>query len=259
MRETVRHALLLLAMGMPARGVNVASAVQFVCEHALSPGGWCENPALHIPPFERSFLSNTRGVTWLTADALELLQQAGWGDSPVCRSAVGWLRAQQNAAGGWPSVPGEGDDRSDPDATAAVAFLLGELFGVDDDQFRRGRGLFERFLDETAVDAERGYRIRPSDGSRQEVEVYGLTHLLLSWLGDRPRRVDSGYDVSDQRVQLMMNALVACQWEDGGWRPFWAGESSALCAALAVKTLILTGALPKDELKRMALEALCEQ
>jgi hypothetical protein len=262
MRETVRQALLLLAMGMPAGSVNVASAVQFVLKHALPQGGWCENPALEIPPFQQTFLSNTRGVTWLTADAVDLLRQVGRGDSEVREAAVRWLRAQQNASGGWPSVPrdrAEAGDTSDPDATAVVAFLLGDMFGVHDSQYRRGRELYERFLDETAVDAERGYRIRPSDGSREPVEVYGLTHLLLSWLGDRPRRIDSGYAVSDRRVRLMMNALVACQADDGGWQPFWSDASSALYAALAVKTLVLTGALPKDDLKQMALEALCEQ
>jgi hypothetical protein len=260
MRETVRNALLLIAIGLPADGVNVASAVQFVLEHVLPEAGWRENAALDIPPFQQTFLSNSRSVTWLTGDAIELLRQAGMGEGQVCQKSLSWLRGQQNAVGGWPSVPHDGDEapanRGDPDATAQVTFLLGEIFGAGDPQYRRGRELYESFLDEAAADAERGYRIRQSDGSRQKVEVYGLTHLLLSWLGDRPRRIESGYDVTDRRVQSLMAALIACQAEDGGWRPFWSDDSAPLYAALAVKTLLLTGAVAEQDLRDMALGAL---
>ena len=50
MQETVRHTLLLLKVGMPATGVNVNSAVRFVLRNQNPNGGWCENPALEIPP-----------------------------------------------------------------------------------------------------------------------------------------------------------------------------------------------------------------
>jgi len=260
MRETVRNTLLLLVMGLSAEGANVAAAVRFVLEHPLAEGGWCENPGLDIPPFQQTFLSGRRGVTWLTADAVELLRQVGLGEGEVCQAAISWLRAQQNAWGGWPSVPPDEDEelpnRGDPDAMAQVTFLLGALFGVDDPQYRRGRELYEDFLNETAADAERGYRIRESDGSREDVEVYGLTHLLLSWLGDRPRRIHAGYDVHDRRVQSLMKALLACQADDGGWRPFWSDESSPLYAALAAKTLGLTGVVPMQDVRDMALGVL---
>jgi hypothetical protein len=233
-----------------------------VLEHGLAEGGWCENAALDIPPFQQTFMSNARGVTWLTADAVELLRQVGLGESEVCRAAVSWLRAQQNVLGGWPSVPRDDPsaaDRGDPDATAQVTFLLGDLFGPHDPQYRRGRELYESFLDAAAADAERGYRIRERDGSREDMEVYGLTHLLLSWLGDQPRRIDSGYDVSDGRVESLMAALIGCQAEDGGWRPYWSDESSPLYAALAVKTLCLAGAVPKQNLRHLALGVLNAQ
>jgi len=260
MRETVRNGLLLLKLGLPAGGANVASAVRSVQAHALPQGGWCENPALDIPPFQQTFLSNARGVTWLTADAIELLRQAGLAESDECQAAIGWLRAQQNALGGWPSVPSESravdTDRGDPDATAQVTFLLGELFGPDDPPYLAGRELYEAFLDEAAADAGRGYRIRPRDGARQEVEVYGLTLLLLSWLGDRPRRIESGYDAGHPRVRSLMEALVACQGDDGGWTPFWSEDSCARYTALAVKALCLTRAVPRDELREMARRSL---
>jgi hypothetical protein len=204
-----------------------------------------------FPPYMRTFLSNELSVTWLTADAVDLLRQAGHGDSEQCRLAIEWLRSLQNPQGGWPSVARESQPpgaTGDPDASAQIAFLMREIYGEGDPLYRRGRELFERHLDETAGDVERGHRIRAVDGQREEMEAYGLTHLLLSWLGDRPRRIEAGYDVNDRRVGPMMEALIHAQGEDGGWQPFWADESSPVYTALAVKSLVLTGALPSEDL-----------
>jgi hypothetical protein len=74
---------------------------------------------------------------------------------------------------------------------------------------------------------------------------------LLSWLLDPPRRFQAGYDVADPRVKRMMKALVKIQRDDGGWRPFFAEESSPLYTALAVKVLILSGALARQDLAAM--------
>lgn len=75
-----------------------------------------------------------------------------------------------------------------------------------------------------------------------------LTHLLLSWLLDPPRRFQSGYDAGAPRVKRMMEALVDIQREDGGWRPFWAEESSPVYTVLAIKALILSGTLARKVL-----------
>lgn len=169
MQETVRHTLLLLKVGMPATGVNVNSAVQFLLRNQNPDGGWCENPALEIPP-QMTWLSNARSVTWLTADAVELLRGVGQGEQAPCQAALTWLRAIQNCQGGWPSVAGEAsgqeDDPGDPDATAQITFLMGEIYGQGDPVFQRGKRLFERHLDACARDAERGYWIRARDGEK---------------------------------------------------------------------------------------------
>lgn len=251
MRETIRNALLLLRLGLPPQGLHLDSAVKFVLDHQNADGGWSENPLLEIPPFVQTFLSNERSVCWLSADAVDLLRQAGMGESVHCQAAIKWLRSMQNPHGGWRSYAKDAgeqpDTTGDPDTTAQVTFLMREIYGERDPVYLKGRELFEEHLDQTAHDVERGYRIRALDGQREEVEVYELTHLLLSWLGDPPRRMQSGYDVSDPRVGKMMEALVAIQREDGGWRPFTAQESSPLYTALAVKALVLTGALPRED------------
>jgi len=252
MRETVRHALLLLQLGLPPQGANVDGAVKFVLAHQRPDGGWSENPALTIPPFMAGFLSAEQSVVWLTTDAVDLLRQAGIGDRPECQTAIEWLRTMQNRHGGWPSfakeISAERNASGDPDVTAQVTFLMREIYGERDPVYLKGKELFERNLDQTAQDARRGYRIRAIDGQWEEVEVYELTHLLLSWLGDPPRRIQGGYDISDARVELMMQALIACQSQDGGWRPFWAEESSPVYTVLAVKALILTGVLTREDL-----------
>ena len=80
MRETIRNALLLAKLGLSPHALDLSAAVQFMLHCQNADGGWCENPALDIPPFVQTFLSNEFSVTWLTADAVELLRQAGLGD-----------------------------------------------------------------------------------------------------------------------------------------------------------------------------------
>jgi len=251
-RETVRHTLLLLKVGLPPEGVNVDSAVRFILGHQRPDGGWSENPSLVIPP-EKVELSNEQGVTWITADVVELLRQVGMGEGPECQSAVEWLRTMRNRHGGWYSFPGSiGDQRDatgDPDSTAQITFLMGELYGEDDPVYLRGRALFERHLEECVQDVDRGYRIRFRDGKREALDGYTLTHLLFSWLLDQPRRIQSGHDVSDPRIKRMMEALIEIQREDGGWRPFWSEESSPVYAALAVKVLVLSGMIAREDLE----------
>jgi hypothetical protein len=166
---------------------------------------------------------------------------------------VGWLRGIQNRHGGWVSYSGaigdQPDHPGDPDASAQITFLIGEIYGEQDPVYLKGRALFERNLDECAQDVARGYRIRARDGQREAPEVYHLTHLLLSWVLDPPRRFQSGYDASDPRVRRMMEALVEVQSKDGGWRPFWAEESSAVYTVLAAKVLILSSMLAREDLQ----------
>jgi hypothetical protein len=251
-RETVRNPLLLLRAGLPPKGLNVDSAVRFILGHQRPDGGWSENPSLAIPP-EKVELSNEQGITWITADVVELLHQAGMGEGRECEAALEWLRAMQNQHGGWYSYSGSiGDQRDstgDPDSTAQITFLMGEIYGEDDPVYLRGRELFAAHLDECVQDVDRGYRIRLRDGQRVELDGYTLTHLLLSWLLDQPRRIQKGYDVSDPRVEQMMEALIEIQREDGGWRPFWSEESSPVYTALAVKVLVLSRMLARDDLE----------
>jgi hypothetical protein len=252
MLDTARNTLLLLGVGMPPQGVNVDSGVRFILSHQRPDGGWSENPAVKTPP-ERTWLSAERSITWLSADIVDLLHQVGMGERPECQAAVRWLRATQNPHGGWPSLaPAAGDQpggTGDPDASAQITFLMGELYGVDDPTYLKGRALFEDHLDECARDVERGYRIRPRDGEREQPEVYHLTHLLVSWLLDPPRRFRNGYDAGDPRVRRMMEALIDIQHQDGGWRPFWVEESSPLYTLLAVRALILSGMLTREDLE----------
>jgi hypothetical protein len=252
MLETVRHTLLLLQVGLPADGLNVHSAVRFVLRQQRADGGWCENPDLALPP-ERFWLSTQRSITWLTADVVELLRQAGSGEDAGCQAALSWLRAMQNRRGAWPSRawdPEEHpDDSGDPDATSQIGFLMGDLYGQDEPVYARAQELFEGYLDQAVQEVERGYRIRPRDGQRVDLDVYDLTHLLLSWPLDPPRRIRHGYDTGDARVRRMMEALVGIQRADGGWRPFWAEESCPVYTVLAVKALVLSGALEQEKLQ----------
>jgi squalene cyclase len=251
-RETVRNVLLLLKAGMPPDGANVDSAVQFLLSHQRPDGGWCENPSLEIPSHVVE-LSNEQSVTWLTADAVELLRQVGMGDGAECRAALEWLRQMQNPHGGWHCFRGSIGDRrgttGDPDSTAQVAFLMGDIYGQDDPAYQKGRALYERSLDECVADVEQGYRVRLRDGQRVELDAYTLTQPILAWALEPPRRVQAGYDVREPRVRRILEALLGIQREDGGWRPFWEEGSSPLYTVLAIEVLALGGALARDALR----------
>lgn len=252
MRETVRNTLLLLKVGLPPKGVNVDSAVQFILSHQRADGGWSENRSLKIPS-EMVELSNEQSVTWLTADVVELLRQVRKGEDKEYKNAVEWLKTMQEPHGGWPCFSGDiGEQRNargDPDSSAQITFLMGEIYGNKDPFYVKGKQLFESYLDEYAQDVERGYWIRLRDGKREAVDVYHLTHLLVSWLLDTPRCLQKGYDMNDPRVKRMMEILVDIQREDGGWRPFWAEESSPVYTVLAIKVLVLSGMLVREDLE----------
>lgn len=87
-----------------------------------------------------------------------------------CQAALEWLRAMQNEHGGWYCFAGAiGEQRGsagDPDSTAQITFLMGELYGEDDPAYLKGRELFEGYLDKCAQDVERGYWVRLRDGKR---------------------------------------------------------------------------------------------
>jgi hypothetical protein len=252
MRETIRNALLLLRAGLPPEGTNVDAAVRHILDHRRPDGGWSENPALETPS-EQTWLSTERSIVWLTADTVDLLRQVGRGESAPCRQAVQRLRATQSRRGGWPSLAPDPGDRQDvaddPDTTAQITFLMGEVYGAADPAYLGGKALFERHLDQCAQDAERGYWIRLRDGNREHLDVYHLTHLLLSWLNDAPRRIRGGYDANDPRVRRLMEALIDIQGGDGGWRPFFADQSSPRYTALAVRTLVLSGMIERQDLR----------
>ncbi|MBN1452897.1 MAG: terpene cyclase/mutase family protein [Anaerolineales bacterium] len=251
MQETVRNTLLFLEAEVPLDDPHLQNAVKFILEQQRVDGGWCENPMLKIPP-EQTWLSNQRSVTWLTANVIDLLRQSGMTTRREYQTGLGWLRSIQNLDGSWPSVvPNENAHQTapgDPDATAQITFLIGELSGEDDPGYLKGKGVFERYLDNCAHDVKRGYLIRAPDRKKEEIEVYHLTHLFLSSLLDPPRRLCSGYDIHDRRVKRMMEALIDIQCQDGGWCPFWAQESSPVYSVLALKVLLLSGMLAQANL-----------
>ena len=251
-RETVTNALLLLHASLPSCGVNVTTAVDFLRKHQRPDGGWAENPSLSIPEHMVE-LSNQHSVTWITANVVELMRQSGLEECGECQAAIQWLTSMQGQHGGWPMFAGDiGQQLStkgDPDSTAQITFLMRRIYGESDRAYLRGRHLVDTYFDECAQDARRGYRIRLRDGKREPVGVYELTHLLLSSLVDPPDRPRTGYDVTDPRVKQMMETLVRCQRPDGGWRPFWAQESDPVYTVLAVKALVLAGAVPRKSVE----------
>ena len=79
-----------------------------------------------------------------------------------------------------------------------------------------------------------------------------LTHRSFS-LVDKYKIIESGCDLSDERVKMIVEAVVDSQLEDGGWRPFWVDKSAPVYTMLTLKLLGSLGALKVGDLRAHVL------
>jgi prenyltransferase beta subunit len=245
-KETERIAFLLLRCGMPKDSLNVASCVKFILKNQTGDGGFKENPKLDIPE-KIVELSNQKGVTWLTADMVDLLREMGLENTKACQKGIHWLRKVEKFGGGWGLF--ENDEEIDPDSSAQITFLMKDLFGEEDPLYKRGIALYEEHLNQVEKDAESGFY--SLNGEKAENDIYHLTHLLGQSFFFGKRNADAGYDVKDKRIKKIVKAIIETQREDGGWRPFWSEESDPLYTGLVVKIFFWIGALQKEKIKTM--------
>jgi hypothetical protein len=95
-------------------------------------------------------------------------------------------------------------------------------------------------------DIERGYRITPT-GDRARNDIYHLTYLLVGSLVDSKNRIEYGYNLSDERVKKIVNAIISSQEENGGWIPFWNDKSDPVYTTLTLKLLIWLGVINEKD------------
>jgi hypothetical protein len=255
-KETERIAFLLLRCGMPKDGLNLASCMKFLLKNQTEDGGFKENSKLTIPE-KIVELSTQKGVTWLSADIVDLLREMGLENTKACQIGIHWLRKVEISGGGWglfsegspASGGGEDDEGIDPDSSAQITFLMKDLFGEEDPLYKRGIALYEEHLNQIAQDAESGFYYR--NGEKAENDIYHLTHLLGQSFFFGKRSADAGYDIKDERVRKIVKAIIQIQREDGGWRPFWSEESDPTYTGLVIKIFFWIGALQKEKVKSM--------
>jgi len=245
-KETERIAFLLLRCGLPKDGLNLASCVKFILRNQTEDGGFRENPKLDIPK-KIIELSNQKGVTWLTADIVDLLREMGQENTKACQMGIHWLRKMEQSEGGWSLF--EDEEELDPDSSAQITFLMKDLFGEEDPLYKRGIALYEEHLNQVAEDAESGFYYRKEQ--KEENDIYHLTHLLGQSFFFGKRSADAGYNVKDKRVKKIVKAIIETQREDGGWRPFWSKKSDPVYTALVIKIFFWIGALQKKKIKAM--------
>ncbi len=245
-KETERSAHLLLKCGMPKDGLALSSCMKFILKHQTADGGFCENSKIRIPE-SMDWLSNQKGVSWLTVDIVDLLRLFGRENTRVCQKAINWLRRMELPEGGWSAI--EGAEIADPDSSAQVTFLMKDLLGEEDTLYKRGRELYEKHLDQTAADAKQGFHYW--NERKEENDVYHLTHLLGQSFFSGKRGVDSGYDIQDDRVKNIMERIMQIQREDGGFRTYWSQESDPLYAGLVLRVFLWVKAMEKERIKAM--------
>jgi hypothetical protein len=250
-RKTERVAWLLSKCGIPQEGLALSSCMKFLLKHQTGEGGFIENPKIDIPE-SMNWVSNQKGVTWLTVDIVDILRLFGRESAKVCQKAINWLRRMELPGGGWSAV--EGLETVDPDSSTAGTFLMKDLLGEEDTLYKRGRELYEKHLNQTAADAELGFHIW--NEKKVENDVYHLTHLLGQSFFSGKRGADSGYDIKDPRIKKIMQGIVRIQREDGGFRPYWSQESDPLYTGLVVNILLWVKAMEKKKIKIMIENAL---
>lgn len=241
-RETQRAVRRLLHCGLGMDTLNVAAALRLLVQVQRPEGAWSENEALKLPPSVLA-LSTTAGVTWLTAEVVQMIQEAGTDElaEPYWR-ALDWLYGWRCSEGGWPALAGQ--DQPDPDSSTLITFLLQEAYGESDPIVQQGRLYYERCLTRVAKDAQqRCYEVR---GERCGLDVYHLVDTVLE-----PHAAAAGYDINDVRVAHIVEAVVDIQRRDGGWRPFWLEESDPTYTAYTLRALVWVGALPRETLVEM--------
>jgi len=251
MKESERLAFLLLRYGIPKDGLNLASCIKFILRNQTEDGGFKENSKLTIPE-KIVELSNQKGVTWLTADIVDLLREFGLENTKACQIGIHWLRKMEISGGGWGLF--EDEEPIDPDSSAQITFLMRDLSGEEDPLYKRGIALYEEHLDQLAKDAEAGFYYRR--GQKEENDIYHLTHLLGQSFFFGKRSADAGYALKDQRVKKIVKAIIQTQREDGGWRPFWSKKSDLLYTGLVIKIFFWIGALKKRKIKSMIERAI---
>ena len=252
-KETERIAHLLLKCRMSKHGLALTSCMRFLLRNQTEDGGFRENLKLVIPS-EVVELSTQKSVTWLTADMVDLFRQMGQENTKACQKAINWLRRMEMPEGGWGML--EGDDEVDPDSSAQITFLMGDLLGKEDTLYKRGMALYEQHLDQRAEEAKAGFWDRK--GEKEENEVYHLTHLLGQSIFSGKRGADAGYDIKDKRVKKIVEAIIAIQREDGGFRPFWSKKSDPLYTGIVLKIFFWVGAMGKKKVKSMIEKAVFE-
>jgi hypothetical protein len=250
-KETERTANLLLRCKMPKDGLALSSCIKFLLKHQTQDGGFTENPKLTIPA-QMTELSNEKGVTWLTADMIDLLRGMKQENTKACQKAINWLRRMELPEGGWGAV--EEDEEIDPDSSAQITFLMKDLLGKEDTLYKRGMVLFKEHLDQMAQNAEQGfYHLK---GEKRENEVYHLTHLLGQSIFTGKRGADAGYKIRDTRVKKILEGIIEIQREDGGFRPYWSKQSDPLYTTIVLRIFLWLGALKKKEIKTRVEKAI---
>jgi len=243
-KETERAANLLLRCKMPKDGLALSSCMKFLLKHQTQEGGFRENPKLTIPK-DMVELSNEKGVTWLTADMIDLLRQMKQENTKACQKAINWLRRMELPEGGWGAV--EEDEELDPDSSAQITFLMKDLLGKEDTLYKRGMVLFREHLDQMAQNAEQGFYYLK--GEKRENEVYHLTYLLGQSIFSGKRGASAGYNVRNAKVKKILEGILSIQREDGGFRPYWSQESDPLYTGIVLRIFLWAKAMEKDQIK----------
>jgi len=198
--QTTRTLELLLKTGESKSSDMVKRAVAFLFQKQNEDGGWSENPELkEIIPKDWNWIS-TEHSGYQTADAINVLIEAGYSKDARVAKAVNFLYQAQNEEGGWPSYVGpdypyEGSDIAAMDHIVAALLRFGEPK--------------DSLVLKKAVDALWKHK------ENWKEPVDGAAVLCVFLMLD--------YPLNHEYVRELVANLIESQRPDGGWN--WFGDS----------------------------------
>lgn len=173
-------------------------AASFLWSIQREDGGWSENPKMSKDkvPF---WASTEKGVTILTADALEALFDMGFKDDERFRKAVEWLRRMQSQSGMWINLEGEDETQVEPDSTQrALSALIKMGEPLRSPVVKKACEALEEFI-------------------MTEAEKWAEEWPVWAWIAPLDGLIAAGYTVNDDVVKNALTKVLEQQKDDGSW------------------------------------------
>jgi hypothetical protein len=232
-KTTYRAIKTLYKVGIDKGSYIMSSALNWLFKQQNADGGWHENPAINLPEW-MTWESTNKSVTWYTCQIGILLQQLQMQNTNTFKKIIDFFESSELPIGGWSAV--KGLNERDNDSTVGIANFLAQVVGEHHPTIPRAKTIFDTGIAKLVAQVK----------SQRVEDAYELTHLVF----DEPKNFM--YRSGDERVMILLRALIEAQREDGGWLTFYSGgKSDVPVSVYSLNVLVSHSVLDKSILQNM--------